>query len=334
MAGTIGIDLERCLNSMYKKAACQRCRRQCPSGSIDATLAVDRKDCNECGMCLAICPSEAIWGEQYSRQALDDLFVDDSSPLVLACRRQSAESPWPCLGFLDPRLLLSLVASGGDGGRKVVLDDQSCSGCKEGVAEYLRQLADDVNQLLSQAEKPLVESGEAARRVARREKTVSRRDFFTQLLGATVTTVREVMATNIDGGQPLPRQALFTKYAGALSMPAAVTTKLFHNICINEKCQACGFCARICPVKAISIQDHGAALDFYHLPQKCTGCGVCVAHCPVMALSLTTAEQMAVYHVGRTELPRCTKCGELYQPSGNQPVCLECLLKHDYRGFN
>jgi ferredoxin len=333
MAGAVAIEPGLCLNSLYKKTACRRCHEICPSLCIDAALGIDQNRCSECGLCLAICPAEAVLGENFPRQSLDSLIADSGSPLVLTCRRRDSMSPWPCLGFLDTRLLMVLVGSGKDGLRQVAVDDQSCGGCKPGVAAYLRELADEVGRLLSPSGASLLIRGEAAGKVERREKTVTRRDFFTQLLGATIGTVREVVAFDAGGGAPLPRQALFERYAERLNLVAAGTTKLFTNIRIADGCQACGFCSRICPAKAISIEDHGATLDFYHTPQKCTGCGLCAAHCPVEALSVVAAERLAVYHVATTALPRCTKCGQLYQPSGNQPVCLECLLKHDYRGI-
>jgi len=333
MAGEVAINQELCLNSLYKKTACRRCNEICPPQCIDTSLAIDRNRCSECGLCLAVCPAEAIWGENYSRQALDNLLVDGGSPLVLSCRRRDEMSPWPCLGFLDARLLLALMGSGKDGLRQVVVDDQSCADCKPGVAAYLRELAEEAGGLLPPDGFSLLVRGQSAGKVERREKTVSRRDFFTQLLGAAIGTVREVVASGAGGGEPLPRRALFAKVADRLNLFAAGTTKLFYNIRIAPGCQACGFCTRICPTKAISLEDHGAALDFFHAPQKCTGCGVCAAHCPSGALSVEAAQRLAAYHVANCELPRCTKCGQLYQPSGNQPVCLECLLKHDYRGI-
>lgn len=333
MAGVVAVEQQSCLNAVYKKTTCRRCQTSCPELCIDAALAVDENRCNECGLCLAACPAEAVWGENFTCQALDAVVADAVSPLVLSCRRRDESSPWPCLGFLDARLLLALVGSGKDGPRQVAVDDRFCSDCKPPVAAYLRELADETGGLLLSEGRALIVRGEAAGRIERREKTVSRRDFFSHLLGATIGAVREVMAVNSGDGEPLPRRALLAKYADRLKLTAAGPTKLFHNILIAAGCQACGFCSRICPTKAITVEDHGAVLDFFHSPQKCTGCGVCADHCPSGALSVTAAESLEVHHVARCELPRCTECGQLYQPSGNKPVCLECLLKHDYRGI-
>ncbi|MDR3591489.1 MAG: 4Fe-4S binding protein [Negativicutes bacterium] len=333
MAGAVAVNKEACLNAVYKKTDCRRCRESCPQQCIDVDLEVDQNRCSECGLCLAACPAEAVWGENFSCETLDSLVADTAAPLILACRRRDEMSPWPCLGFLDARLLLALVGSGKDGPRQVAVDDRSCEGCRPQVATYLRELAEETCGLLSPDGPALIARGETAGKVERRAKTVSRRDFFSQLLGATLGTVREVMTAGMVSGEPLPRRALLEKYADRLNLANVVTTKLFYNIRIAAGCQACGFCSRVCPTKAITLQDHGATLDFFHAPQKCTGCGVCAAHCPSGALSVAEAQRLGVYHIATVELPRCTKCGQLYQPSGNKPVCLECLLKHDYRGI-
>lgn len=49
----------------------------------------------------------------------------------------------------------------------------------------------------------------------------------------------------------------------------------------QENCTACGACAEVCPVEAISVDDT-AKVD----RELCTGCGACVDECPVDAISL------------------------------------------------
>jgi ferredoxin len=330
MAPLIIINRERCVNTNYKKMNCQRCREWCPCHCIEASLDVDAARCNQCGMCLAACPAEAIAGENYRLEGLQRLLIEAKSPVVLSCRKEDSTSDWPCLGFLDGRLLLTLVLSGKDANRSVVLNDQACMGCRPVVAEYLKKLGSEVNKFLVGAGKLPVSVGNNINTV-RHSEAVSRRAFFAQLVEATVNTVREVVAANAFEAQSLPRRQLFASYADKLVLDRQDNCSLFYNICISDLCKACELCSKVCPEKAISICDHGASLDIYHIPLKCTGCGLCAIHCPQTALVVTAASELEKYHVAGPELPCCLTCGQLYQPVGKQTMCLECLLKSNQR---
>ncbi len=49
----------------------------------------------------------------------------------------------------------------------------------------------------------------------------------------------------------------------------------------EETCTACGACAEVCPVDAITVED-SAKVD----AENCTECGACVEECPVEAIKL------------------------------------------------
>ncbi|MCD6500622.1 DUF362 domain-containing protein [bacterium] len=49
-----------------------------------------------------------------------------------------------------------------------------------------------------------------------------------------------------------------------------------------DLCQGCGTCQSECPVKAISIKNDKAQIDY----QKCIGCGKCISVCPFEAVEI------------------------------------------------
>jgi ferredoxin len=58
----------------------------------------------------------------------------------------------------------------------------------------------------------------------------------------------------------------------------------------EDKCNACGSCIEICPVKALELEDI-AKVD----TDTCIGCGLCVTHCSPKAIKLgRRAQQVAV----------------------------------------
>ncbi len=55
----------------------------------------------------------------------------------------------------------------------------------------------------------------------------------------------------------------------------------------DEVCEGCGTCEEICPMKAVSMKEEGAAeVD----KNRCIGCGVCAGHCPSNAISMNLRE--------------------------------------------
>ena len=63
--------------------------------------------------------------------------------------------------------------------------------------------------------------------------------------------------------------------AGKLAQHCDVAPVVHIDACIG-----CGECAKVCPVKAVSIQNKKSLLD----KTKCIGCASCVAVCPTMAM--------------------------------------------------
>ncbi|HOY65806.1 MAG TPA: 4Fe-4S binding protein [Candidatus Ozemobacteraceae bacterium] len=65
----------------------------------------------------------------------------------------------------------------------------------------------------------------------------------------------------------------------------------------EDRCRACGKCARLCPVGAWSVEGGRPGLD----ASLCLGCGVCVRGCPFGALRLTRQERGPITPVDTAE---------------------------------
>ena len=52
-------------------------------------------------------------------------------------------------------------------------------------------------------------------------------------------------------------------------------------------CVGCGMCVKICPEKAIHVENHLAVIDY----SKCTSCGLCATVCPKHLISNTRVQQ-------------------------------------------
>ena len=150
------IDTQRCINNRFAKVKCKVCMDTCPAKCISETLAIGDQ-CTNCGLCLASCPDEAIGGVSYPLEAVQQLFTDNE-PIRLSCQKCQPDSVWPCLGFLDPVLLLALVFSGKDTRREVIIYQEDCRQCCDDVAEHLVRTVAESNRLLGSGKQMIVNS--------------------------------------------------------------------------------------------------------------------------------------------------------------------------------
>lgn len=323
MGEAIYIDQNICLNGRYKAMHCQRCRDQCPVGCIDETWQVQANLCNHCGLCVAACPVDAVAALSYSDRELEHRAAE--IPSLFACKKQDRESSWPCLGFLESRLLFALAYKGST----LIVDDRACRQCNPAVYTELTNAIINANRMLTFCNKSVIQSGDKAAQIKVRGKTISRRGFFSEMLGAALETIREVTFPTGDTIERLERQKWIAICLSALPpvrLPENI--QVFFNIFISDACQACGICAKFCSSKAITVVDLTSELEIYHQPVQCTGCNVCVIHCPVQAIAIGAANQLGKHKIIQAKLPRCSSCDQLFQPVDNQRICLECMLKN------
>ena len=124
-------------------------------------------------------------------------------------------------------------------------------------------------------------------------------------------------------GQDSMRPALTAFSAPAWAFAHGAQPAAVHaDLALYSGCNACGFCARLCPHGALQAGVEGEDFVLAFTPQLCTACGLCTARCPKSALRLAASPAAKRW---RIPLPRCTNCGAPFQPIGASKVCRACM---------
>lgn len=324
IAMTIVVKPERCLNKRFAKAKCQVCTEACPAEAISKNQEIN-DSCSNCGLCLAKCPVEAIAGGSYPDKAIQQL-IDKEQSISLICQKAQPDSPWPCLGFLDPILLLAFVFSNKGNNRELIIYYKDCRNCNAAIAKHIALTIEEANRLLDPDKSRITSS------VAKFNGAIaagsSRRQFLAELLGASLSTVRNIAFPDLADIEPIQRRDIFLLHNGARLLPSHVCDQItFKTLVIGDTCNACGICEKMCCQGAISTVAQETGLEIKHNPVLCRNCGICVSQCPQGAISIIPAISLAEGVVQRVEIPVCQDCGKIFRPIGSTKVCLNCMQK-------
>ena len=329
----------------YLQPPCRACEDVCPTGAFRWGVP-EAELCIDCGLCTAVCPAAAIETRFDYAAKLTAVVAADAPSVRLACAKSAPDSMLPCLGFLTRGLLWALASQ-----KEVELDIGACRACLSAVHAHLCREAAAVSAALEAAGRAplrLHDAEPAAREYSRRELFCHLRDVAKERLGqgeaAGGAGERAVAGAAAAGGSGAAGEAVrrgdaagagaargntaacadlvaFNPAAWAFACgapPAAVHA----DIALYSGCNACGFCARLCPQGALQAAIEGADLVLNFTPQLCTACGLCIARCPKNALRLAASPAAKRW---RLPLPRCASCGKPFQPIGASAICRDCM---------
>lgn len=346
LLGQVGLRSERCTRHISPRSTCRRCIEICPLKGIRATeKGVKIIECNRCGLCTAVCPTEALQDPErtpafFLARGRENLQLYGQA--VFAClqngKEQKGQGNWilvPCLAVVAPEVIVALAAEG-----RVVFywEETKCSGCQLAKGKKIFQdnffLAREMAVALGLPEERVIIKPEIPviqpkrTRQAPVQAAMGRREFFASIMrGLKLGSSKKEESRP---AQPFSRRAIlreiWTKFYS--SMPSLEEKALWPQagLKVVGPCYLCNVCSRLCPEGALIST--GEELLFQ--PSLCTGCGLCLEVC--VHQSLSWGEKVSLKMVAAQEKQqliaavshRCPSCSEEYRASPQAELCMRC----------
>jgi ferredoxin len=338
-----------CERVRFRKSNCQKCLEICPQRaiSLDPGPTINN-DCNDCGLCQNVCPTEVFHNELYTDQYLLNQAIGffsrdrqqtpaEKKILSINCHRAENQNknslPLPCLGRMTANIILGVAFSGVDG---VVLIKGNCSQCRFQQGEKLLKNSIRASRILLQSV-GLGRFGISIKEKAKKQKAMlTRREIFLKISNKVKSktasfihckekTIRKKLTGNpeskngkrLSPGRELLRQLLKQKMLETTMVVKYKPAFPWGKIKIEENnCSACGTCLAVCPTGAILKKTKNEQQFFYFNSSLCNNCSLCMAVCPENAVDfeenfalVDILEEQAIV-VARIKLASCMICGE------------------------
>lgn len=321
-----------CINAKKPFAAvCRQCVQMCPHDAINEKKDISKAKCTECGVCMAVCPSDG-----FVDRTMDDLkehlFGADS--VTLNCpAAQPGTYEISCLGMFDRDAWSTLILLSEHKELRLLTGD--CASCQD-----LQACAISVGTL-----KDLLRSW------------TSPNNIKIEIMPWDGRTTQAIDGSTPEAPQSLGELREKKKLAKKLKtiVPALIADETytitrtrswlmealegkperkipFQALKIDDKCTACGVCARVCPQEALThIQDNGTD-RFVYQPGLCCHCLRCIKICGPKALTMTEMELDTRFLHGKVLLreivPRfCSSCGHRIFHQLEPGLCIICARK-------
>ena len=342
------IELGNCVKVYAKNATCTKCEDICPHHAIsyNENIPVVSDTCTDCGGCIGVCPTEAISLKNFD--TLDFIFSFlESEESLISCKKNI-----PCLATLSVENLISLALLGDE----TILDLGHCASCEiqEPLYAQIQQNITEANLFLQNINSTkTIKTEMLGYKELVEEKEPDRRQFLKRfsVKGAIKSKIEfeealheEQHAISIEDTQnirkkeiPNKRKLLFMALKRAQT-PVNYHTYMSDEISftsqknINDDCDNCSICYRICPTGALQSDRRQTKIDFD--PLMCVKCSLCHDVCEPNAITLIPYSTKELFEPKVTELInfkviRCDECANFFTYFGGEKTCPRCKIEEE-----
>lgn len=346
----INLNISGCVTYSSKHSNCNLCQSICPTNAVEVAqnrVSFIYNSCIECGGCIGICPTESLSLSNFNVTDFFIKFLKDEDGVI------SCEKNIPCLSILNVEHLVALKIQ-----RDFIFDIGYCNECqiKEPLFNQIKSNIDEANYILDSFGVSQIEPKEL--KYQKEEEKADRRDFLKRfsLKGAVETKVKfddEVLNSSDDKNLidinsnasskkrektiPNKRKILYTSIK-SLTKPNEFNyldekrVTFTSNKLIDESCNNCSICYRICPTGALNSDKKASQILFDSL--LCVKCNLCHDVCESDSISLVPIYTKEFFEPKNRVLinfniKRCNECNNLFTYTGGEQICHRCRIEEE-----
>ena len=340
------INSELCLLNISPLSSCYKCADICPKQGLSFSEGVwQYEDCNDCGLCAAVCPQRvfgldrekaaAISGEKVLLSCTEN---DNTADNALICQ---------CLQQFTIEEILKLAAQ--NEALAIYAPSAICEKCAKGFsAEALKfrldklKLGEEIAFLHNEEELSLWKNDNKI------VENLSRRRFLASLSGKGQHEIKRLAEKALDEtGKNISESLEIFNEEKTFTAPkiaaereavrtllkkkaAAEITLPYHSLA-STACIFCAACVKLCPTNALQMTENtqGEKLLTFS-PYLCSECDLCLDICPTKGfywdeLSVEKFLSDSPQILAQAAKQICEKCGEeFWQYPEHENICRFC----------
>ncbi|BCD59876.1 MULTISPECIES: 4Fe-4S dicluster domain-containing protein [unclassified Nitratiruptor] len=337
-----------CVRYYSKLSECNKCEAICPVEAVEtkeAGIAIYQDKCVECGGCVGVCPTEALELSDFNVTNFFFEFLNQDEQVI------SCKTNFVCLAALGTEYMIALGIV-----KDIVLDIGHCPTCelKEKCFPAIEDMLNEANYVLQTIGGKEIK---AESLVKTKETEPNRREFFNLFSLKKVAQAKSEFESKLEAldnpeialdaagakaikekSIPNKRKLLFTLLK---KMGKPDEYKILENRylsftsdkTVDETCDNCSICYRICPTEALSTTRKMDAILFD--PLLCVRCHLCHDVCEKKSIQLAETFDTKEFFepsqkiLAKFNVVRCIDCGNFFTYTGGEQVCPRCKIEEE-----
>ena len=339
---TISCDNTICQYSGRLGRGCDLCLASCKFGAVNQNregVSIDALKCEECGACVAVCPTGAIQNQRFSDKSFVNYFqfidIPQDGTVVIGDENALHNLWWlqkdnrfENIFFLKYDTVQSLslfhylfiIAQGAR--RLIILDRDAEEANMTTVSANQIALANVILSQLYDIDDAIVTGSPATFDSLVAEQPVGsfgqrqNREVFVNRRQSLLVSLESLVKNS--GRTATIRPKGYVPFATVL--------------CDTSRCTHCMACLNDCRIKALSADSEQLTLN--HIGGMCVGCGLCARICPEDALEISSTFTLEQQFFSTTKLSKaepmaCKSCGKVFGTRKSFERVMEILSKKE-----